>query len=279
MHPILFWHDGRPFATYSLLVTLGYVAGVVWLRTQLKHHKAKPVELWGMIAAVLAGAVLGGKLAFFVVEWHDFLADPWGMIRAWNTGWVYWGGLLLGIGAGALYQRWHNRHYRPRAYLPVADYCVGALAIGHILGRFGCFTEGCCYGRPTTMPWGVVFTSAACSVRPALRGLPLHPTQLYEAFGEALAAFLLIRWVLPGIRAGRWRYGTAFFGYLLYYSVERFTIECFRGDDRGVFINPVLSPSQWVSLFVFLAVAVVLWRRGIVERDPARRSLFTDGRA
>ncbi|MDE2491750.1 MAG: prolipoprotein diacylglyceryl transferase [Elusimicrobia bacterium] len=277
MHPILLrWH-GRVFETYDLLVGLGYVVGVLWLRTQLKHHKAKPAELWGMVATVLAGALLGGKIGFFAVEWKFFVADPLAMLRDWNTGWVYWGGVLLAIPAGLLYQWWHNRRYRPRAYLPVADYCVAALAIGHILGRFGCYAEGCCYGRPTTMPWGVVFTNAACSVRTSLRGIPLHPTELYEAFGEALAAVVLIRWILPGIRAGRWRYGTAFFGYLLYYSVERFTIECFRGDDRGVFISPVLSPSQWMSLFAFVVVAIVLWRRGIVERDP-RRSLFTDGK-
>jgi phosphatidylglycerol---prolipoprotein diacylglyceryl transferase len=278
LHPILFrWH-GRVFETYDLLVGSGYVAGVLWLRTQLKYHKAKPVELWGMIAAVLAGALLGGKLGFFVVEWKDFVRDPLAMIRDWNTGWVYWGGLLLGVAAGFLYQWWHNRHYRPCAYLPVADYCVAALAIGHVLGRFGCFAEGCCYGRPTTLPWGVVFTNAACSVMPSLRGIPLHPTELYEAFGEAVAAVVLIGWVLPGIRAERWRYGTAFFGYILYYSVERFIIECFRGDDRGVFISPILSPSQWVSLFAFVVVAAILWRRGIVERDRAHRSLFTDGK-
>ncbi|MDE2143651.1 MAG: prolipoprotein diacylglyceryl transferase [Elusimicrobia bacterium] len=276
MHPILFWWRGEPYATYDLLVPLGYVTGVLWLRTQLKHHGAKPAELWGLILTVLAGALLGGKLGFFIVEWHDFLADPWSMIRDWNTGWVFWFGLLMGIAAGSAYQWWHNRHYRPRAYLPVADYCVTALAIGHIFGRFGCLAEGCCHGRPTTMPWGIVFTDPACSVMDSLKGIPLHPTQLYEAFGEALAAAFLIYVVLPGIRAGKYRYGTAFYGYLLYYSFLRFLGECFRGDDRGVFLSPILSPSQWTSVFSAIVVGVILWKRGVIERDPAGRSLFTD---
>jgi len=278
MHPILFWHHGRPFATYSLLVWSGYVAGVLWLRTQLKHHGAAPAELWGMVGTVLAGAVLGGKLGFFIVEWRDFVRAPRAMLSEWNTGWVFWSGLLCGIGAGSAYQWWHNRRYRPRAYLPVADYCMAALAIGHVLGRLGCFAEGCCHGRPTTLPWGVVFTDAACSVSDELKGLPLHPTQLYEAFGEAAAAAVLIGWVLPRTRAGRYRYGTAFFGYLLYYSFLRFAGECFRGDDRGVFLSPLLSPSQWVSLFAAAAVALVLWKRGVIERDPAHRSLFADSK-
>lgn len=278
MHPILFWHGGEPFATYSFLVVLGYVVGVLWLRGQLKHHGATPAELWGMVGTVLTGAVLGGKLGFFVVEWRNFSRDPLAMLRDWNTGWVFWSGLLCGIAAGSLYKWWQNRHYRPRAYLPVADDCVAALSIGHILGRLGCFAEGCCHGRPTEMPWGVVFTDAASSVADNLKGIPLHPTQLYEAFGEAVAAVVLIGVVLPRIRAGKYRYGTAFFGYLLYYSILRFVGECYRGDDRGVFLSSLLSPSQWTSLFSAVAVAAVLWKRGVIETDPQGRSLFTDGR-
>lgn len=278
MHPILFWWNGKPHAAYSVFVVLGYLAGVLWLRTRLKRHQAEPEELWGMVATVLTGAVLGGKLGFFVVERAEFLEDPWGMIADWNTGWVFWPGLLSGILSGLAYQWWHNRKYRPRAYLPVADDCVAALAIGHVLGRLGCFMEGCCHGRPTSMPWGLAFTSIASSVEPSLRGVPLHPTQLYEAFGEAAAAFVLIRFVLPAARCARLRYGTAFFGYLLYYSILRFVVELFRGDDRGAFLWSALSPSQWMSLFGALAAAAALWTRGVVEIDAQGRSLFTDGK-
>jgi len=278
MHPILFWWRGEPHATYSVLVPFGYLAGVLWLRRQLKHHGAAPVELWGLVFSVLSGAVLGGKLGFFIVEWRDFVADPMAMIREWGTGWVFWFGLLTGILSGLGYQWWHNRRYRPRAYLPVADYCVTALAIGHVFGRLGCFAEGCCHGRPTTLPWGVIFTDPASSVMDELKGLPLHPTQLYEAFGEVVAAAFLIYHVLPAIRAGKYRYGTAFFGYLLYYSFLRFAGECFRGDDRGVFISAIMSPSQWTSLISAVVVGIVLWRRGVIERDAASRSLFTDGK-
>ncbi len=274
MHPIFFWRGDRPFAAYSLFVWLGYIVGVLWLRRQLKHHGAAPAQLWGMIATVLAGAVSGGKLGFFLVERRDFIRDPLSMLREWNTGWVFWSGLLCAIAAGSAYQWWHNRRYRPRAYLPVADYCVAALSIGHVLGRLGCFMEGCCHGRPTSMPWGVVFTDAACSVADGMKGLPLHPTQLYEAFGEAAAACVLIVWILPRTRAGKYRYGTAFFGYLLYYSFLRFAVEFFRGDDRGAFLSPLLSPSQWVSLFSASAAGLILWNRGVSERDPAGRSLF-----
>lgn len=279
MHPVLFWHGGQPYATYSFLVTLGYVVGILWLRGALRHQGISAVQYWGMILCVIGSALLGGKLGFFIVEWRSFRADPWEMLKTWNTGWVYWSGLLLGALSGAFYQWWHNRHFRPRAYMPVADYCVAAVALGHVFGRIGCLMEGCCHGRPTTMPWGIVFTDPGCSVMDSMKGLPLHPTQLYEAFGEAAAFGAMVLWLLPAIRDGKYRYGTAFFGYLLYYSVLRFAGECFRGDDRGVFLSPLLSPSQWTSLFAFAAVAFILWRRGVIERDRARRSLFLDSKA
>jgi len=88
----------------------------------------------------------------------------------------------------------------------------------------------------------------------------------------------LIRFALPAIRAGKYRYGTAFFGYLLYYSILRFAGECFRGDDRGVFLSPILSPSQWTSMFSAIVAGIALWKRGVIERDIEHRSMFTDGK-
>ena len=168
--------------------------------------------------------------------------------------------------------------HRPRAYLPVADYFGTALSLGHVIGRIGCWTEGCCHGRSTGLPWGVAFMDPASSVPKHLLGVPLHPTQLYEAFGEAVAAAYLIIRVLPGIRAGQYRYGTAFLGYIFYYSIMRFLIECLRGDDRGVLLSSALSPSQWVSLAAGLAAAWAFKVRGVLETDPATRTIYADGR-
>lgn len=279
MHPILWrWADGSTLATYSVLTALGYLTGIVWLRTQVKNMQGTPALFYSLVLTLLAAALSGGKLGFFLVERKDFMADPMRMLREWNTGWVFWSGFLLACLAGVGYQAWYNKTHRPRAYLPVADYFGTALALGHVIGRVGCWTEGCCHGAPTGLPWGVAFYDPASSVPPQLLGVLLHPTQLYEAFGEAVAAFILIRRVLPGIRAGKYRYGTAFLGYMLYYSVLRFLIEFLRGDDRGAFLWSALSPSQWVSLAAGLAAAWALRSRGILERDPKTRTIYADGR-
>lgn len=279
MHPTLCrLADGTTISTYSVFTALGYLTGIVWLRTQVRNLQTTPALFYSLAGTLLVAALSGGKLGFFLVEWREFSADPWAMLSDWNTGWVFWSGFLLASFAGSLYQYWYNRTHRPRAYLPVADYFGAALAMGHVLGRLGCWAEGCCHGRPTGLPWGSAFMDPASSVPPALLGVLLHPTQLYEAFGEAVAAAVLIGWVLPGIRAGRLRYGTAFLGYILYYSTLRFLLEYLRGDDRGVFLSPALSPSQWVSLGAGLAAAWALKVRGVIERDPKSRTIYADGK-
>ncbi len=276
MHPILLRYAGGSLQTYTVLVWSGYLLGFLWSLTQLKHHEAPLGDFLKLAVALVASGVIGAKLGILIVEWRQVLDDPWFYVRHWDVGWVFWFGLLLAMGTGLVYREWYNRSHRPRAYLPIADYLIAALAMGHVLGRIGCFMAGCCYGRPTTLPWGVTFTSKFAEVPPALRGAPLHPTQLYEALGEAVAATVLMGWVLPALRAKKLRYGTAFFGYLLYYSILRFAIELVRGDDRGMILSTTFSPAQWIALAVGTAAGLTLLWRGVTLRDPASHSVYLD---
>jgi len=190
-------------------------------------------------------------------------------VWAWRLGWVYWFGAAGTMAAGKAYQIHMNRRLpRPRAYLPIADYCAAAGALGHAVGRLGCFFNGCCHGRPTASSWAVTFTSPMADMDPALLGVALHPVQLYEAAGELLLAALIIGVVLPRVRRKLWRQGTGFFLYTGGYSLLRFCVEFLRGDDRGRLL-PGLSPSQWVSAAAFAAVAIGLASRGLNVKDPA----------
>jgi len=268
--------DGTAISTYSVFTAAGYLTGIIWLRTQVKNMQATASLFYALVGTLLVAALSGGKLGFFLVEWREFSANPGAMLSDWNTGWVFWSGFLLACLAGFFFQIWHNKTHRPRAYLPVADYFGAALAMGHVLGRLGCWAEGCCHGRSTGLPWGTAYLNPASSVPKHLLGVLLHPTQLYEAFGEACAAAVLIGWVLPQIRAGKFRYGTAFLGYILYYSILRFLLEFLRGDDRGLLLSSAMSPSQWVSLAAGIAAAWALQVRGVIERNPSTRTIYAD---
>ncbi|MFA6579908.1 MAG: prolipoprotein diacylglyceryl transferase [Elusimicrobiota bacterium] len=272
MWPVLCRIGGEGISSYGVLTAFGYLVGTLWLYSRRKEVDGSDAEFWALVFTLLLSAVLGAKLGYTLLDWDAASADPREALAYWRMGWVFWPGLAAAFLGGWVFQQVYNRLYRPRRYLPVADYFTTALALGHVFGRIGCFLEGCCYGRPTGLPWGVRFAHPACAVDAALIGIPLHPTQLYEAAGEAALFFFFAHRVMPRIREGSWRCGTAFFGYILLYSILRFVIECFRADPRGAFLLG-LSPSQWFSLAGMLAAALALYRNGIIERDP-NRSLY-----
>ncbi|MBI3548617.1 MAG: prolipoprotein diacylglyceryl transferase [Elusimicrobia bacterium] len=277
MYPYLSLFGGQ-VSVYGLCVTAGFTLGVLWCwswRERLKVPSETPGDFWMLAYMLFFGWVIGARLAFYLVDWRLFVSRPWAIIGFWKTGWVFWGGLAGTLVAGWIDLLIYNRtHPRPRAFLPLADYGMSALPLGHWLGRVGCFLNGCCHGRPTEMPWGVRFTDPQAQIAPELLGVKVHPTQLYEAVGEVAIFLFLWRYVLPRIRGGKYTYGTAFYGYIILYAVLRFAGECFRGDDRGAILSDLLSPSQWGALAALAAASLLLYRQGIYERHPKTRSVY-----
>ena len=126
-----------------------------------------------------------------------------------------------------------------------------------MFGRIGCFMAGCCYGKPTESFLGVTFTDVACQARPL--NVPLHPTQLYEAF-----YIFAVMIVLLFLRRVKRFYGQLFLVYLMLYAVGRFILEYLRGDTgRGFVIDNYISNSQFVAFVILLTVLVVYvnWSR------------------
>jgi phosphatidylglycerol:prolipoprotein diacylglycerol transferase len=170
---------------------------------------------------------------------------------------VFYGGLI----AAVLVSFWYLRRHRMPLW-PTCDVFAPGVALGHAIGRLGCFFAGCCYGRPTTLPWGIVFSDpfAASYVGTPL-GVPLHPTQLYEAGAELVILALL----LLSERRGRPFAGRTFWIYTLLYGISRFIIEFFRGDERGSLLG--LSTSQFISVML-VALSVIMMIR-LARRPPA----------
>jgi phosphatidylglycerol:prolipoprotein diacylglycerol transferase len=177
---------------------------------------------------------------------------------------VFYGGLILAV----LVSLWYlQRHKLP--LWSMCDIFAPAIALGHVVGRLGCFFAGCCYGRPTSLPWGVTFHDpfAASYVGTPL-GVSLHPTQLYEAGAELLILGVL----LVTEKRGRSFPGRTFWAYMLLYGISRFVIEFFRGDERGMILG--LSTSQFISVvLVPLSLAMLVWLKrqsqAAVEADQA----------
>jgi len=162
---------------------------------------------------------------------------------------------LGGAGAAVVYLRAYRLDLTT-----FADLATPGLAIGHALGRMGCFMGGCCHGRPTHVPWGVFFERGPFFMGPV--GVPLHPVQLYEALLELFLAFVAWR-VL-----GKARKGAVFGLWLTGYAAARLVFELlFRGDDRG-FAPAGIPPSALVSIGMLMAGSVWLWlsqQRGLTR--------------
>ncbi len=193
---------------------------------------------------VLIAAVVGSRILYVITDWPTFQQDPMEVFRIWHGGLVYYGGLIAAFFTALGYIR-----KRGLFLWKTADVLAPSIALGQCIGRIGCFFAGCCYGRPSHLPWAVIFTDQD-SLAP--RGIPLHPTQLYSSL-NALCIFVILMY-LRRIKAFE---GQVFWTYVLLYGVTRSIIEFFRGDDRGILVAGMVSISQLIS-FVTAVIAVAM---------------------
>lgn len=265
MHPVLLQIGNFELASYGLMTALGYAFGAWYLASRLKNSGIKGLNkdtFWNLLFIVFLGALIGGKLLFIIVSWPQlgatFAEKISTIIHDIRYGFVFFGGLLVAV-SGAL---WYMRR-KKLPILKTSDFLIVALPLGHALGRIGCFFAGCCYGKPTTLPWGVRFTDPHALVAPELMNVPLHPTQLYESILNFLL-FLLLHYASKRSH----KEGKILVLYVLCYAIMRFGIEFLRGDFRGSFLLG-MSPSQIISLLV-IGVALWIWTTYLRESKHVR---------
>jgi phosphatidylglycerol:prolipoprotein diacylglycerol transferase len=191
------------------------------------------------------GGILGAKLFMFLFDFSYYWNNP-GQIFTLETlqaAGVFHGGFLVAFIVAALYIR-HEK-------LPLSetmDAFAPGIALGHAIGRLGCFAAGCCWGRECSLPWGVRFHSDAAA--PVPLNVPLHPVQLYES-----AANLLIFGILYRLFNRQHRNGEVIGLYLVLYSTARFIVEFYREHEQAL-VGP-FSLTQWIAL-VFLALGAII---------------------
>ena len=257
MHPVFLKIGSFELASYGLMTALGYAAAACYLLPRLKKINLDKDTFWNLIFIAFMGALVGSKLLYIVVSWPQLgetLAEKMtNIVRDFRYGFVFFGGMIASVGALVYYMK-----KKDLPILKTSDFLIVGLPLGHALGRIGCFLAGCCYGRPTELPWGVAFTDPHSLVAPNLLGVHLHPTQLYEAVGNTLL-FLLLHFSSKKAH----KPGTILMEYVVCYSLMRFVIEFFRGDFRGAYVWG-MSPSQWIAL---LAACAAGWLLIFLKKD------------
>ena len=254
MYPVLFHWRTFTLYTYGPLIAVAVLAGLWLARRRAPQFGLDPEKVWTVgIYAVLA-ALAGAKVWFVLAEWEYYSNHP-REILSFSTllsGGVFYGAFLSAALVGVVYS-WRHK-LNPLAIL---DLYSPTGALGHAIGRLGCFAAGCCYGKPTRIPWSVTFTNpVAQDLAGTPLGIPLHPTQLYESACE-FVIFIFLLWL-----AKRQRFTGEIFGaYAILYGVTRGTIEFFRDDPgRTVFAGGAFSLMQVVSVILIVLGAWLLLR-------------------
>ena len=245
MYPILIEFGFFKIFTYGLLVATGFLVAILLASSRAEKEGLDSQKVLDLCFYVMVSALLGARLLYVIVEYRYFLDSPLEIFKFWKGGLVFYGGLILGV----LISLW----YLKRNQMPMwktADLLAPSIALGQSIGRWGCFFAGCCYGKKTDVAWGITFTDPR-SLAPL--EISLHPTQVYLSL-NAVFIFIFLMWLSKRkVFDGQilWSYG-------ILYSIGRFLIEYFRGDDRGFPVEQVFSTSQFVGVFVFSFSAFML---------------------
>ena len=235
---------------YGLMYLVAF--GLAWLvgrravdtgLSPLNRTQVEDLLFWGML-----GAIAGGRLGYVLFyKPGDYLADPLSILAVWQGGMSFHGGLLGVIAALWLYARRQGV-----GFWTVADLAALMVPLGLAAGRVGNFINGELWGRPTDLPWGMVFPQAGDAVA-------RHPSQLYQVALEGLLLFVVL-WTLAHGRRATLQAGQLAAAFLMGYGLCRFVAEFGREPDA--FLGTLalgLSMGQWLSL-PMIAAGVVLWR-------------------
>lgn len=260
MYPQLFRLGPLSLYSYGLLVALAFLTALLVASRLGRRAGLDPDRVTNLGLSVAVAAIVGAKVLLILSDLSYYREHPREVfsLATLQAGGVFFGGLVAALAIAVWYMR--------RAGLPAlvtADAFAPAIAVGHAIGRVGCFLAGCCWGRPTGMPWAVTFTSKlAHELVGVPLNIPLHPAQLYESAAElAIFAVLWRQFHRPH------REGAILGLYLVLYPLFRFAIEFVRDPADLAYPFGPLSLTQWTALALAACGVALLVRPA--ARKPA----------
>ncbi len=258
--PIPFLGTSIPISAYGTMLSLSLILGIYLTgrngkKQGLDELKVLTACLWGIIFLIL-----GARLFFIIQNYQSYLANPAKILQLWKGGMVFYGGFIGGVGAAVIYMR--IKRISVQNFL---DASTPSIPLGLFLTRIGCFLNGCCYGKLSELPWAVHYPLGSRVYNGQLKtglieaaqelSLPVHPTQLYSSLNGLLLFLVIYYWA----RHKRFD-GELFWGFSLLYSITRFIIEFFRGDQVRTEVLSLTIP-QLVSI-TLATLAIVFLTRG-----------------
>jgi phosphatidylglycerol:prolipoprotein diacylglycerol transferase len=257
MHSIAFKLGPLTVHWYGIFVAMGFLAGLWTAARRAKKAGVSPEAVYDFGPWLIVGGIIGARILYVISYWsEEFAAKPFPEIfMIQHGGLVFYGGLIGAILTGVGYLIWKK--------IPVwkmADIMAPSICVGYFFGRFGCLMNGCCYGRICNLPWAITYPATE-EPHSVPIGVPLHPTQIYDALLNA-AFYVFLAWLFP-----RRKFDGQIFGiYLIGYAVLRSFVEYFRGDYPVHYLGGIATPAQLVSVGILSAGVILLY---MLSRNPA----------
>lgn len=247
MDPIAFKLGPLTIHWYGVLVALGFLVGL-WLASRRGMRDGlAPDKIMDLGPWLIIGTIVGARTLHVISYWEEeFAGQPFTEVfMVHKGGLVYYGGLIGATLAGIVYLVWKK--------LPIwkfGDAVAPSVALGYALGRIGCLMNGCCYGKPSDLPWAIRFP-----LTHETQGVAVHPTQVYDAL-LSLVFWGFLEWLYRRKRFD----GQVFAVYLIGYAILRSIVEFFRGDYAVRYLGGWATPAHLVSMAIVAAGLILLWR-------------------
>jgi len=262
MRPFLFAIGSTKIPSFFFFIMVATLACTFYLYFMSKRRGLQPEAMLDLgIIGMLAG-VLGARIFHILVEAPDYYWEkPMRVFEFWRGGFVSWGGFLaLAISLPTYFK------IRKLPIMLYMDFFATGAPLVKFFVRIACLLTGCCYGKPTNVPWAITFTNPESTAYYYYPNTPLHPTQVYSMI-HATFLFFLVGWyykfsheIINGKSVSKKGHGDGetICVLVMGWTIPRAIIEFFRGDaDRGLWFNDLLSTGQITGFLIFLAALAI----------------------
>ena len=231
MHPILFRFGPITIYSYGLMVALGFIAATLLAARTAPKIGISRDRINTLSLVILISGIIGARVFYILLNLKDFLSDPVEIFMIPHGGLVFYGGMIFSFLSALAYLK-----ISKMPVLDTADLIAPYIALGHSIGRIGCLLNGCCFGKPAVVFFGIMSRD----------GVIRYPTQIYSC-----ALLVLLYMFLRACLQFRKFKGQVLFSYLILYPAGRFFIEFLRGDNPVIIFGFTFSQLVSLGLFVF----------------------------
>jgi phosphatidylglycerol:prolipoprotein diacylglycerol transferase len=244
MRPILIKFDGFGIPSYGTMLVISFIVALFLVKKEAKKYDIQPFIIENLAFWLMVGVIIGGRILYVLFHLAEF-RDIISILEIWNGGMMFFGGFIGAFIAGVIYIKKEGL-----SVSLLSDMVSPSIALGEFFTRIGCFLNGCCFGLPTNLPWGVHFPKGSFAYSAGL-DCPVHPTQLYSSLFGLVLFFFLQRMLHH-----KHKQGEVFANFLIFYGGFRFGIDFIRYyEDSGNFLI-----NQIISAFIVL-VGIILFVR------------------